>query len=137
VALSGLCIDTSAYSHFQRGDAPIVELLDRAASVGVPAIVLGELLAGFRAGSLRDRNEQELRDFLAHPAVAVLGVDADVSEHYADIVADLRQRGTPLPTNDIWIAATAARAGAILVTYDEHFEAISRVGSVVLTRVSR
>ena len=57
-------------------------------------------------------------------------------EHYADIVADLRQRGTPLPTDDIWIAATAACAGAIVVTYDEHFEAISRVGSVVLTRAS-
>ena len=69
---------------------------------------------------------------MANPAVEVVAVDDGVSQHYADIVTDLRRRGKPLPTNDIWIAATAAREGAMVLTYDELFELISRVGSVLL-----
>jgi len=134
--MSRYCLDTSAYSHFQRGDTRVAEIIDRAEWIGLPAIVLGELHSGFRRGGQRTRNEQELQAFLTNPAVEVLAVDGEVSEHYADIVADLRQRGKPLPTNDIWIAATAARAGAMVLSYDEHFEAISRVGSVLLTRES-
>lgn len=127
------CLDTSAYSQFRRGHPPVVELIDRAAWIGVPAIVLGELRAGFQAGRHRRRNEEELEAFLAHPVVEVLAVDDAVSQHYADIVTDLRRRGTPLPTNDLWIAATAARAGAPVLSYDRHFEVITRVGSVVLS----
>lgn len=130
--MSRFCLDTSAYSHFQRGDGPVVELIDSAEWLGVPAIVLGELRAGFRLGSKSERNERQLRAFLANPAVEIVAVDEEVSHQYADIVVDLRRRGTPLPTNDIWIAATAARTGAVLLSYDDHFEAISRVGSVLL-----
>jgi predicted nucleic acid-binding protein len=133
VALSRYCLDTSAYSHFQRGDPQVVELIDRAEWIGVPAVVLGELRVGFRLGTQRDRNERRLVAFLANPAVEVVSVDAEVSNHYADIVVDLRRRGTPLPTNDIWIAATGARSGAMLLSYDDHFEQISRVGTVLLT----
>jgi predicted nucleic acid-binding protein len=64
--------------------------------------------------------------------VEALVVDDEVSRHYAEIVADLRKAGTPLPTNDIWIAATAARAGSLVLTFDSHFEKVSRVGAVVL-----
>jgi tRNA(fMet)-specific endonuclease VapC len=131
--MSRLCLDTSAYSHFQRGDPMLVEILDAAEWVGVPAVTLGELRTGFLAGSQRIRNETELGGFLASPVVEVLVVDDEVSRHYAEIVSDLRQAGTPLPTNDIWIAATAARAGALVLTYDRHFEKIARVGSLLLS----
>ena len=129
--MSRYCLDTSAYGHFQRGDPDVVQLLDRAEWIGVPAITLGELRTGFLLGARRDRNEAELRDFLASPVVTALEVDDEVSRHYAEIVADLRHAGTPLPTNDVWIAATAARAGALVVTFDNHFEKIARVGSLV------
>lgn len=79
-------------------------------------------------------NEVELLDFLAHPVVVELPVDGDVSRHFADIVVDLRRAGTALPTNDVWIATTAARAGAIVLSYHAHFERIARVGSVTLSR---
>lgn len=59
-------------------------------------------------------------------------MDEEVSRHCAEIVCDLRRAGTPLPTNDIWIAATAARSGALVLTFDRHFEKIARVGSLVL-----
>lgn len=126
------CLDTSAYSRFQRGDEAAVEAIDRAAWIGVPAVVLGELRVGFRLGGRTEANEALLTDFLAHPVVEVLTVDEEVAEHYATIVLDLRRRGTPVPTNDIWIAATAARHGVPVLTADAHFEAIARVGTVLL-----
>lgn len=130
--MSRYCLDTSAYSRFQRGHERVVEILDAAEWVGVPTITLGELRTGFLLGSHPGRNEEELRGFLANPVVDALDVDDEVSRQYASIVADLRRSGTPLPTNDIWIAATAARVGALVLTFDRHFEQIVRVGSLVL-----
>lgn len=127
-----LCLDTSAYSHFRRGHDTVVELVDGARWIGVPAIVLGELRAGFALGERRDWNEERLTSFLSNPSVEVLVVDGEVSQHYADIVRELRTSGTPRPTNDVWIAATAAASGSIVLTYDRDFESIARVGSVVL-----
>lgn len=130
--MSRYCLDTSAYSRFRRGDPNVGALLDTAEWVGVPAITLGELRTGFVLGSRRDRNETELLELLAHPVVVALDVDAETSRHYAEIVADLRRAGTPLPTNDIWIAAVAARHAALVLTHDDHFRQIARVGAVVL-----
>lgn len=132
--MSRYCLDTSAYSHFQRGDGRVIEILDRAEWLGVPATTLGELRTGFLLGSRSAENETTLRRFLANPVVEELPADGDVSLHYAEIVVDLRRAGTPVPTNDIWIAATAVRFGALVLTYDGHFRRIGRVGSLVLDR---
>lgn len=130
--MSRYCVDTSAWSRFQVGAPEVVELLDAAEWVGVPTITLGELRTGFRLGDRAARNEAELGAFLDNPVVVTLVVDEEVSRHYAAIVTELRRAGTPLPTNDIWIAAVAARTGSLVLTYDRHFTAITRVGSVVL-----
>lgn len=130
--MNSLCLDTSAYSNFRRGNEEVVALLDRAEIVGVPAIALGELRTGFLLGGRQRRNELELDAFLDNPVVQVLTVDSETSRHYAEIVADLRKAGTPIPTNDIWIAATAARNGATVLTCDGHFEHVRRVGSVIV-----
>jgi len=106
--------------------------LDTAEWVGVPTVTLGELRTGFHPGARPAQDEAELRAFLDNPVVVTLVVDEEVSRHYAATVVDLRRAGTPLPTNDIWIAATAARVGALVLTYDPHFEDIRRVGSVIL-----
>jgi predicted nucleic acid-binding protein len=132
VAVSRYCLDTSAYSHFKRGVPEVVERLDCAEWIGVPSIVLGELWTGFLLGDRFDQNQAELRQFLANPAVDELLVDGEVAHIYGEIVASLRRAGTPLPTNDIWIAATAVRAGAVVLTYDPHYQAIQRVGSEIL-----
>lgn len=130
--MSVYCLDTSAYSNFRWGNEDLASLLDRADLVGVPTVALGELRTGFLLGSRQRRNEAELEAFLANPSVEVLGVDSETSRHYAEIVVELREAGTPVPTNDIWIAATAARNGATVLTCDDHFERIARVGSIVL-----
>lgn len=127
------CLDTSAYSHFKRGDPQVVDLIDRAEWLGVPVIVLGELAVGFRQSARRAAHQSELERFLGNPAVEVLPVSEDVASLYADVVLDLKKAGSPLPANDIWIAAIAARHGAAVLTYDAHFRAITRVGATVLT----
>jgi tRNA(fMet)-specific endonuclease VapC len=127
-----ICLDTSAYGHFRRGDSNVVALVSGAREVGVPVVVLGELRSGFRLGIKAQRNELELLQFLAHPVVRILDVDDEAASCYADLVVDLRKAGTPLPTNDIWIAALAVREGATVITYDRHFEEIPRVGCKIL-----
>lgn len=127
-----ICLDTSAYSQFKRGDASAVEIISSARVVGVPSIVLGELRCGFRLGAHRERNDRELEAFLANASVQVLNVDDLAASHYADIVVALRSAGKPIPVNDIWIAALAAREGAEVVTYDNHFSHVQRVGVRIL-----
>lgn len=130
--MSSYCLDTSAYSNFRRGNEELAELLDRAELVGLSTIALGELRTGFVLGGRRKRNEAELDAFLENPVVEVLQVDGEASRQYAEIVAELRKAGTPVPTNDIWIAAVASRNGASVLTCDDHFERIGRVGSVLV-----
>ena len=130
--MSRFCIDTSGYSQFKRGHREVAELLDAASYVAVPSIVIGELWIGFLGGARVRENELELSQFLEHRVVEEVPVDRDVARIYAEIVRTLKAKGTPLPTNDIWIAASAARVGATVLTFDDHFRAIERVGSLVL-----
>lgn len=130
--MTRLCIDTSAYSHFMRGDAAVVTHLDRASWVGVPSTVLGELRTGFLLGDRPDENSAELEAFLSCDVVNEVTVDVEVARIYAEVVVDLRRAGTPLPTNDIWIAACAVRSGSTVISFDRHFSEIARVGSIVL-----
>lgn len=130
--MSRFCLDTSAYSHFKRGDEAAVESLKRATWVGVPAVVLGELRTGFLLGSHAERNEADLARFLVNPVVEVLEVDDETAQIYAEIVVAQRRAGKPVPTNDLWIAALAARSGAPVLTYDGHFAAIARISARVL-----
>jgi tRNA(fMet)-specific endonuclease VapC len=131
--MSRLSLDTSAYSQFKRNHRAVVELIDAAEWVGVSVVVLGELHTGFGLGKRREKHERELNEFLMNPVVHVLGVDDEAARIYAECVIALRAAGTPLPTNDIWIAAVAAREGARVVTFDEHFAAIGRIGAHVLS----
>jgi predicted nucleic acid-binding protein len=130
--VSRVCLDTSAYSHFKRGDKAAVEALTRATWIGVPVVVLGELRTGFLLGAHPDRNEAELARFLANPVVEVLEVDDEAARIYAEIVVAQRRVGKPVPTTDLWIAALAARVGAPVLTYDGDFAVIARVSARVL-----
>ena len=126
------CLDTSAYSRFKLGEPAVSELIDSAFYVCLPSTAVGELLAGFRLGAHERRNTTELWDFLADPATDVLDVDVHVAERYSQIYGDLRESGTPIPTNDMWIAATASANGMTVLTFDGHFNAIPQVPSLVL-----
>ncbi len=130
--MSRYCLDTVAYSHFKRGEARITRMLDRAEWIGVPVIVIGELCAGFAKGSRFQQHLEELDEFLALPIVETLPVDRQTAETFGEMIDALRRKGRPVPSNDVWIAATCARTGATLLTWDAHFRLIPRVGTMVL-----
>ena len=125
--MNRLLVDTSAYSAFMRGHSGVVLEIKTAASLFVNPIVLGELHAGFAAGKRREKNEIELKAFLNSPRVEILCLDEDTSVFYATIYAELRKVGKPIPTNDLWIAATAMQHGLGLLTLDSHFEHVKQV----------
>jgi len=126
-----ICLDTSAYSFFKRNHTETVKIIVHAFEIDFPAIVLGELRTGFKLGKYTQKNEKELGDFLENPHVKILDVDDEASHIYSDIVLNLRKNGTPIPTNDIWIAALAIREGKTVVTFDSHFQLIQRVGIIL------
>ena len=130
--MSRYCVDTSAYIQFLRGDGDAVAAIDGAGWIGFPTIALGELYMGFSLSVRRERDAVRLRDFLAHPVVERIPVDDEVAHEYGRLVAELRRIGKPLPANDIWIAACAARTSSVVLTCDSRFERIARVGCVVL-----
>src|SRR3989304_6182371 len=125
--MTRVLLDTSAYSVFMRGQAAINQPLQHADEIYVSPIVLGELLAGFRRGRNRARNERELQTFLSSPRVRGVGLDEETAERYAVIVEGLWKAGTPIPTNDIWIAASAMQYGLSIVTTDAHYQRAAQV----------
>lgn len=119
-----LLIDTNIYSHALRGDKDVVEVLRKADEIGISVLSIGELLAGFKGGGKEQTNREELGAFLDSPRVVVYTVSEDTSEFYAEIFHNLKRSGRPVPTNDIWIAASAFQNGLVLFTRDEHFKNI-------------
>ena len=120
-----LLLDTNVYSEFKRGDAEATQVLDHATEIAISVVVLGELPGGFEAGTRANANRQELNEFLDTQAVRVLAVDSDTAEIYAQIYRDLRRAGTPIPQNDMWIAATALQHSLALFTFDQHFHNVA------------
>lgn len=122
-----VCLDTNAYTALKRGAASVTAILESAEEVLVPAIVLGELLAGFQTGSRAERNADELEEFLRRPGVLVVDVDRRVAERYGLLFKALKMIGRPVPTNDLWIAAVAVETGSRLLSDDSHFDQIPGV----------
>ena len=120
-------LDTSAYSAAMRGHADLQEALRASDDVRVNAVVVGELRAGFARGQRRRRNETLLSSFLGSPSVTVHSLDGDTADCYAAILHALFVAGTPITTNDVWIAATAMQYGLRLLTTDRDFLHVSQV----------
>lgn len=125
-----LALDTNRYTDLCRGDRGVVEVIELADEVWLPFIVIGELRAGFAVGAQGPRNEAVLRRFLLKPGVAVLYADEQTTHHYATIYRQLRKQGTPIPTNDMWIAALVLQHSLTLYDRDAHFDSLPQ-----LTRV--
>lgn len=122
-----ILIDTNAYVAFKRGDASILEIIQYAETLAISPIVLGELLSGFECGNRIKKNREELQQFLQSSRVRLFAITSDTSNFYSQIYASLRNKGKPIPTNDIWIAAQALENGCVLCSYDKHFESIENL----------
>ncbi|NGZ11511.1 MAG: type II toxin-antitoxin system VapC family toxin [Nitrospira sp. LK70] len=125
--MSRVLLDTSAYSAFMRGDIGVKEVIQTADAIYLNPVVLGELRVGFLRGRAQRRNEERLRQFLASSRVSILTVDDETAERYAVILNGLWASGTPIPTNDVWIAASAMQYGLTVVTTDAHFLKIPQI----------
>lgn len=119
-----VCLDTNAYSALRRGNTKILEILNASEEVVVPAATYAELMFGFLRGGRFGENENMLNSFLAEESVSLRPATSAIAERWAYTKAILAKRGTPIPDNDIWIAATAIDAGARLLSYDRHFDAV-------------
>lgn len=119
-----LLLDTNAYSALARGNPTVVEYVRNAEQILLSSIVVGELLHGFRCGNRLDANLRQLNFFLSRPFVELLPVGFTTADRFSRIMAALRAKGRPIPTNDAWIAAHTMETGAELLARDHHFEEI-------------
>ncbi len=117
-------IDTNAYSALMRGDHRIADILRDNDVVLVSSIVEGELYDGFQGGNRNDENLSIFNHFMEKPKSMRVPVTNQTAEWYAEIKRGLRKKGKPIPSNDIWIAASCMEHGAKLLTMDEHFSEI-------------
>ena len=128
-----ILLDTDAYSASMRGHPAVADRVRRASEVLLSAIVVGELLFGFRSGSRYEKNLNDLEEFLSNPYVTFVQVTRTTSDRFARIASALRAKGRPIPTNDIWIAAHAMETGADLLSFDQHYEAVDGLAWVPLS----
>lgn len=120
-----IMLDTSAYVGFKRNDVELVERIVGAEQILFSPVVLGELMFGFHNGTRFKENMDDLNSFLEHESVQLVPIGKITSDRYSRIAAQLKRQGTPIPTNDIWIAAQAMEHGAELITSDQHFKKIN------------
>lgn len=125
-----LALDTNRYTDFCRGEPATVELLEAAQAVFLPFVVLGELRAGFAVGRRGPHNERTLRQFLLRDGVGVLYPDEQTTHHYAGVFRQLRSQGTPIPTNDMWVAALVLQHNLVLCDRDHHFDHLPQLARV-------
>ena len=120
-----IMLDTSAYVGFKRNIAEVVEIIVKSEIILFSPVVLGELMFGFRSGNKFKKNMYDISEFLNHDVVELVDMGKITTDRYSRIATQLKQQGTPIPTNDIWIAAQSMEHGAELISSDQHFEKIS------------
>ncbi len=120
-------MDTNGYVDLCKGVDDTVRLVETADSVSLPFAVVAELRAGFAMGRKSSENERTLRRFLLKEGVNILYPDDQTSHHYAAVFRQLRHQGTPIPTNDIWIAALVLQHNLVLHSRDRHFDHLPQI----------
>jgi len=122
-----ILIDTNRYRDFCDGTEEAVGVIRKSSEILIPFIVIAELRAGFACGKKGPKNELILTSFLNKPRVTILFADENTTHNYANLFRQLRTQGTPIPTNDLWIAALAVQHGLILFSRDNHFQKLPQI----------
>ena len=120
--MKALLLDTNVLIKFFRNDGKIAKVISRFEKIFIPTVVIGEYKAGVDSVTADGKRQLEaLELFLDSPAVEVLQVTEDVASAYARVFRVLKEKGTPIPQNDLWIAACAVDAGSAVFSLDRHF----------------
>jgi tRNA(fMet)-specific endonuclease VapC len=128
-----LVLDTNIYSDYAEGLPETVDFLaTHGEDLYLPSVVIGELNFGFMKGSQQQFNERKLKQFIKRLRVEIIDVDADVARKYAIVFLSLQKKGTKIPINDVWIAASCMEIGGTLLTRDRHFEVVEQIETVIL-----
>lgn len=122
-----VALDTNRYVDLCKGVTATVALLEEAEAIVLPFVVIGELRAGFAHGRRQAENERILRRFLLKDGVRVLFADDQTTHHYASLFRQLRKQGTPIPTNDMWLAALVLQHNLALHARDKHFDHLAQL----------
>ena len=125
--MKNILLDTNAYTRLLTGEEDVLDVIGTAETVYMSIFVLGELYAGFAGGTKERENKDTLNRFLFKSSVKILNATAETAEVFGVVKQDLKKASTPLPINDVWIAAHALETGSILVTYDGHFKNIAGI----------
>jgi len=113
-------LDTNAVSALFAGEPRLERVLTGSDRHHLPVIVLGEYRYGLSGSRLREELGRQL-ETLERESV-VLGTDRNTACHYAEVRQELKQQGTPIPENDVWLAALARQHNLPMVSHDRHFD---------------
>jgi tRNA(fMet)-specific endonuclease VapC len=122
-----ILVDTNSLTDVFRGAPALVRIVESAREVWLPFVALAEIKAGFLVGERSAANEALLLAFLQLPHVDVVYADHETTEIYARLFLQLRRAGTPIPTNDLWIASLAVQHQFCLVSRDRHFDKLPQI----------
>jgi tRNA(fMet)-specific endonuclease VapC len=125
-----VALDSNRYDDLITGNEEIADIVEIADAVYLPFVVVGELRAGFATGRRQGENERLLKQFLMKDDVDILFADEQTTYHYASAYAQLRRQGTPIPTNDLWIAALVLQHDLALCSRDRHFDNLAQIPRV-------
>ena len=128
--MKSLILDSNAIIALFDGDEDIRETISSAEKVLVPAVVLGEVQLGINDTKRGRTTQKAFERFLDQPFVEVLDVGAETASCFVTIMKYLMAHGTPIPTDDVWIAAGALETGSVILTRDGHFASIPMVRTV-------
>ncbi len=129
---NALLLDTSAYSGFNRGDKRLKDYFRPDHEMLVPLVILGELRAGFALGTKKEENEALLQKLLDSSNVSTVTISDKTTKLFAAMFQRLKLAGTPINTNDMWVAALALEHDCLLVTLDTDFK---RVPDLLIAQV--
>jgi len=120
-----IVLDTNAYTRLLIGEEDVLDIIGTADTIYMSIFVLGELYAGFAGGRKERENKETLNRFLLKPTAKILNATAETAEVFGEVKQNLKKAGTPIPINDVWIAAHAIETGSTIITYDSHFKNVA------------
>jgi tRNA(fMet)-specific endonuclease VapC len=120
-----IVLDTNAYTRLLIGEQDVLDIIGTADTIYMSIFVLGELYAGFAGGRKERENKETLNRFLLKPTAKILNATAETAEVFGKVKQNLKKAATPIPINDVWIAAHAIETGSTIITYDSHFKNVA------------
>lgn len=125
-----LALDTNRYTDLANSVPEVVQALEEAERIYMPFTTIAELRGGFAMGTRGKGNELALQRFLMREDVVSVYPDEQTTHHYASLYQQLRRRGTPIPINDLWLAALVVQHGLVLYARDRHFDQLPQIPRV-------